>query len=434
LKSLRKGIEQEKAVLGSLIVDSSILPGVHEKLTSDSFVLPQHRDIYAAIMDLYSHDKSVAAAELAAKLRGKGVTVGGCGDIAEYLSGLMELSAHAGSALRMAGELHNLELNRRVTDILDRANKQASDGSLSSSDLAELIGQLSDAGANRKLSECATIGDIAKTLSFDADPDSRGIPTGIADLDSKSNILNKGYLTVLAGRPSMGKSSLMREMILAASRDNPVLVCSLEEPRDVFVKKIIYGQAQVNTKYIEQPWLEPSEGDIKALVSAANHLASRPIYFYSNYGLSANDLSVFTRQLELIGKKPKVVFIDYLQLMTHPSADSTNDAVGKTTRRLKLWAVAEEICVVLLSQLNREVERRSLPKPKLSDLRDSGSIEQDADNILFISAEDIADMSRVLSLAKHRGGRTGDMEVVFAKECGRIKSMASSVEEYEYAG
>jgi replicative DNA helicase len=256
------------------------------------------------------------------------------------------------------------------------------------------------------------------------------IPTGIPALDRAASLIAPGRVTIIAARPSMGKTSLARAITFHASERHQILVASLEEEPAFFNAKIACLAAGVDSRKYSEGWLSADERSL--LVSQVGIVAERKITYCESYALSVASLRVALKRLELSGAPPPaVILIDYLQLMAHPkSAESRQYAVAETTRELKLLALEAKLSVVCLSQLNRNVEGREDARPRLSDLRESGAIEQDADSVVFIWSDSAwaAPSSspvtrRNLTIAKNRQGPTGEVGVLFDRASGRFSSV-----------
>jgi len=250
------------------------------------------------------------------------------------------------------------------------------------------------------------------------------VVTRIGKIDGNINLFAPGELTILAARPSVGKSSLMRQMIENAATAGVALVFSME----VIAKTLTQ---QFACEFAGVPFSDWRDGRTSGEQDEAVAMASmRPefanIAVYQRTSITALDVSLAVTRLQAVGRHPVAVFIDYLGLMKHDRAERHDLAVGSTTRMLKQFAIEKKVPIILLAQLNREVERRGGgDRPRLADLRDSGNIEQDADNVLFLwrKAEDgqySVVEPRVLTIAKHRNGEVLEMDLMFNKPMGRF--------------
>jgi replicative DNA helicase len=251
---------------------------------------------------------------------------------------------------------------------------------------------------------------------------------GIGELDRNIDFFKPGELTILAARPGGGKSSFMRQMVWNASARGPVLVFSLEVTPKVIAQQLTCELARVPF----ETWRKGTANseDMKAVMIAAAEVASRPIFIFPRSSVSVLDISLSITQMIARGERPVFVAVDYLGLMKHEKTERNDLSIGATTRSLKCLAIDKKIPITVLCQLNRDSEKRGTAqdcdRPRLADLRDSGNIEQDADNIAFIWRKNRSDyekavvVERILSVAKHRNGSTFEMDLMFDMPHGRF--------------
>jgi len=249
------------------------------------------------------------------------------------------------------------------------------------------------------------------------------VPTGLPDLSAKVDMFAPGRLTIIGGRTSMGKSSLMREIVFNASATSLLFIASIEEPNAMVSNKLVCMHAGIEYNRFEQGFCDHEE-QTRLLVSCAA-IASRPIEFMAARTISPTNLRITVKRRISAGKKPRAVFVDYLGLMAHAPASSRQEQISESTRALKMMAEELDVAVVCLAQVNRNAEGRDDGRPRLSDLRESGAIEQDADAVVFIWQEPGGNahtptIIRKLTLAKNRHGATVELSVLFDREKGRI--------------
>jgi replicative DNA helicase len=219
----------------------------------------------------------------------------------------------------------------------------------------------------------------------------------------------------------------MRQIVWRASLSNAVLCFTLEVTPDTLIQQLCCEEAKVPFEF----WRDGVITDEQqaSIVSAMGEFQNRQIKIYAKAKVAALQIGIALAQLRAAGIKPAIVVVDYLGLMDHAKAERNDISIGTTTRALKLMALEQQVSIILLCQLNRESEKRvngeSFDRPRLADLRDSGNIEQDADNIIFLwkkskDAEDMSIQARILTIAKHRNGRVGDIDVMFDMPGGRF--------------
>lgn len=254
------------------------------------------------------------------------------------------------------------------------------------------------------------------------------VPTGLEELD-KVNIFAPGRLTILAGRPGMGKSTLAREIVYNATAHGArTLVASLEAGYQELQAYLICADAAMDLSRFADGFANDEETQ-KLLISQAN-IAQRPIDYIKVWELSADALRLDLKKLCASPNPPRAVVIDYLGLMSHARTDTRQEAIAATTRSLKLTAEELGVSVVCLCQMNRQVEGREEGRPRLSDLRESGAIEQDADAVLFIWQQANAgvtpmtpQITRTVTVLKNRRGPTMEFDVLFDRPMGRIRQL-----------
>jgi replicative DNA helicase len=257
------------------------------------------------------------------------------------------------------------------------------------------------------------------------DPDaSRGISTGFKTLDDRLGGLQDSNMLVLAARPSLGKTSLALNIAQHAAVDKkiPVGVFSLETSREQLVYRLLSAQADVDGWKLHTGRLE--EEDFQKLGEAMGELAEAPIFIDDTPALSVMEMRMRARRLQM-EHKIRALVVDYMQLARSRNLENRVQEVSEISQGLKNMARELKIPVLAVSQLSRAVEARGAPRPQLSDLRESGSIEQDADVVIFLYREDEEDRNNVrLFIAKHRNGPTGEIPLFFRGERTRFYEVA----------
>lgn len=418
-------IEAEQAVLGSMLTDKDAVISAIEILRPEDFYREDNKAVYSSILNLYSKAEPIDIITVKAELvsEGKFEQVGGL----EYLAGLpdkvpttanveryisiVEEKSILRSLIKTSNELIDLGYSQQeeVDAIIDQAEKRIFDmiknrnqkGYIPIKDvLVESFAQLEKL-YNQK-------GMVS------------GIPTGFTELDYKTSGLNNSDLILIAARPAMGKSALAINIATnAAMKSNvPVIVFNLEMSKEQIGNRILCSEAMVDSAKIRTGKIE--EEDWVKLASAIGPLSEAPIYIDDTPGISIMEIRAKCRKLKL-EKNIGLIVIDYLQLIqgTGKRGASREQEISEISRSLKILAKELDVPVIALSQLSRAAEQRSDHRPMLSDLRESGAIEQDADIVMFIYRDDYynpeTDKKNIaeLILAKHRGGSTGTVELLW---------------------
>ena len=437
-------LEAEKALLGSLLLNSKLLEEVADKLKPDYFVDRKNQIVYQIILDLWLNSQPVDVLfvlnALQNNLRFNATEVGTINR--EYLLELIAKSSLSSSPehtariikekyilrmlIRVGDNLKTLavESNSPVEDILDNAQKQLYEIALDNLDKNFVrIGDLLTSTFER-INELYT-----NQVKY------RGIPTGFVDLDNMLGGLHHSDLIILAARPSMGKTSLALEIVkrVALQQQIGVAVFSLEMSRDQLCDKLIASVSGIELRKIRSGQLEDSDNlnEFTKLGEAIGRLEEAPIWIDDSGSLNIMELRTKARRLKSrhnIG----LIVIDYLQLMSGKNYNYQGNRVQEVSdisRGLKMLAKELNIPVLALSQLSRGVEGREDKKPLLSDLRESGSIEQDADVVLFIHREEMYSkdtkkkgIAEIL-ISKHRNGETGVVELAWIPKLATFENL-----------
>ncbi len=437
-------LEAEMSVLGAMLLEKDVIPRVIEKLDAESFYHNGHRLLFDAVVSLADSGTPVDMVTLTEALRreGKLEKTGG----AAYLSSLFEIlptTAHLDSYLDIVREKALLRaLGNAATDIVASCHRPQA---LAEQVLDEAEKRIFELTQRRLKSTVVPISVLVHRAMEQVESLQRsagmltGVSTGFRDLDSMTCGLQKSDLVVLAARPSMGKTALALNIAehAAISHKVPVAIFSLEMAREQLVMRLLCSHAGVNAQSVRQGFL--SQQGIEKLVHGCGSLSEAPLYIDDSPGMSNLEIRAKARILKAkhdIG----LVIIDYLQLM-HVSGnrpDSRQQEVSDISRSLKALARELEVPVLVLSQLNREAENRRDHRPMLSDLRESGAIEQDADVVLLLmrpaAYPDLIESRpedrnlAYINLAKQRNGPTGEKKLVFLEEYTRFVDFTDAPE------
>jgi replicative DNA helicase len=440
-----QSVEAEQSVLGALLIDRDAVIEVAELLSAGDFYRPHHGTIYGAILGLYERREPVDLVTVSEVLerQGKLDEVGG----SAYLTSLINLTPTAVNAVHYA---RIVERKGVLRNLIAAAGRIAGLGYEEGADVGEVIdraeSELFAVSEKRLQSGFAPLKALLHSAYDRLDylhqhkGEISGIRTGFADLDTMTTGLQKSDLVLVAARPSIGKTSLALNFAehAAVVEGRVVGVFSLEMSKEQLVLRLLSSVANIDSQRLRTGFLE--EMDFARLAPAMNKLAEAPIFIDDTPNISTMELRTKARRLQAESGLDMLI-VDYLQLM-QPGSQSREanrvQEVSDISRGLKALARELEVPVVALSQLSRQTEMRENREPRLSDLRESGALEQDSDLVLFLwrekerAADDQDRDGEVINLrlAKHRNGPTGETKLWFRKRQTRFVSYA---EEDRYA-
>ncbi|MCB9747602.1 MAG: replicative DNA helicase [Candidatus Omnitrophica bacterium] len=430
-----QNLDAEKSVLGSMLIDEEAIGTAIEILDESFFYEETHRKIYRAMVDLYNERKNVDLITLSDKLKSQGLLaeVGGVSHISKIID-FVPSSAnveHYANIVKEKGVLRKLIKN--ATQIIT-SSYDAKEGVEDVVDNAErLIFEIADLKQKQKL---VHIKDLVKnsieTLDklYQRKEHITGIPTTYTEFDNMTSGLQKSDLIILAGRPSMGKSAFAISIAerVGIDKNMGVGVFSLEMSKEQLVQRMLCSQAQVDAHKVRSGFLSPS--DWPKLTAAAGRLSEAKIYIDDTPAISVLELRAKARRLKS-NYDIQLIVLDYLQLMrSSTKADSRQQEISEISRSLKALARELSVPVIALSQLSRAVESRQDHRPQLSDLRESGAIEQDADVVVLLMREEYYNPTEEnrgvtdIILAKQRNGPVGTIKLLFRKEFMRFENLA----------
>lgn len=433
-------LEAEKALLGSLLLSSDALFEIADIVTSSSFYAAKHQIIYETIEELVNKKEPVDLLTVSAALREKKEfdQIGG----APYLSDILGLVGSAANIKYYAQIVRKKELLRRLIEASTHISEIAYDESDTLESILEesekMVYEITTKGnsSNRLIAFQEMIEETWARIEKLAEStgEIRGVPSGFKELDNKLSGFQKSDLIILAARPSVGKSSLALDFArnAAVKHGVPTAIFSLEMGKEQLVDRMLSAQSQVDGWKLRTSRLSLDE-EFARLQQGMHDLMKAPLYIDDTAANTALNMRSMLRRMS--SEKPiGLVIIDYLQLMgTSKSYDNMVNQVTEISRSLKGLAKEFNVPVIALSQLSRAVESRG-GRPRLSDLRDSGSIEQDADVVMFIHREDKygenSERKNIVEILieKHRNGPTGIVELFFDDK----KTSFLSVEKSEF--
>lgn len=419
-------LEAEKSVLGAILIDSSAIHLVAEMLRSEFFYSLEHQLVYSAMIGLFEKQQPIDVVTLKNEIQQLGniKRIGG----ASYLSDLINTVPTSAYIEHYAKIVKDHYVKRKLIQVSSRMVEQAFDDRGDTRKLLDMaeteIFALSQQQSHRDFIEIKEI----LTESFErleefmkAGKKLRGLATGFTDLDAKLAGMQDANLLILAARPGIGKSTFALNVALAVAmkEKQPVGFFSLEMSKEELVDRLLVNQADIDAWKLKTGKL--SDHEMKQLMEGMGDLSTAQIFIDDTPGISVLEMRTKARKLKM-EKDIKLLIVDYLQLAdSGKKFESRVNEVSFVSQQLKNLARELRIPVLALSQLNRSVEQRTVKKPQLADLRESGAIEQDADVVMFLyyeddSTEDLLDHNKriiKLSIAKHRNGPIGEMELMF---------------------
>lgn len=425
--------DAEMSVLGAVLIHGEAVARAIEVVAPEHFYQDAHRLIYEAVLALFNRAQPVDVVTVGEELRQQNLLdrVGGIPYLME-LASLVPTAAHVDHYGRLVRDSATL---RRLIDTATRVVTESYRGEQSARDLLDWaqqeLFQLSQPGQRDVIKLHDVLIETFNRLEqlYENKGKLVGIPTGFHDLDRITAGLQRSDLIIVAARPSMGKTMLCLNLArhVAVHEKVPVVVFSLEMSREQLAMRLLSAESELPAHRLRTGELD---GEMWGQLSRAlGHLSEAPIYIDDTPGLSALELRAKARQLK-VQHKIGLVIVDYMQLMQGRRAENRQQEISDISRSLKALARELDVPVMALSQLSRAVESRNDKRPMLSDLRESGAIEQDADIVAFLYREDYyskdaenPDVTELI-VAKQRNGPTGTIHLLFKKDVGKFLSIA----------
>jgi replicative DNA helicase len=429
-------LEAEAAVLGGILLDNTALDRVAEVVTAEDFYREAHRKIFRAATELSQRSEPIDLLTLteALKTRGELPEIGGAG----YVS---ELTDRALSAANIQYHARIVREKAILRGLISTAAEIVARGYEAREDVTRFVDEAEQAiyqiAEKKTRASFTRVGDmITETFRqieqlYERKEMVTGVPTGFTDLDRMTAGLQPSDLIIVAGRPSMGKTSFCLNIAehVAIEKGIGVAVFSLEMSKEQLVLRMLCSQARVDLSKVRTGFL--AQKDFPRLAEAAGRIHDAPIYVDDTPALSALEVRAKSRRLKRTKEANLgLIIVDYLQLMRGSSGrdDSREQEISQISGSLKALAKELRVPVIALSQLNRQVESRQPPKPRMADLRESGAIEQDADVIAFIYRDEVYNPQSTekgkaeIIIAKQRNGPIGDVELTFLHEYTRFEN------------
>jgi len=434
-----QNLDAEESVLGAMMLSSGAIGAVSEFVDAADFYRESHGHIYRAVLGLYARGEPVDAITVVDELDRLGhlEEVGGQERVTE-LAALVPAASNAAHYARIVHEMATLRGLIRAGNDIARLGFDRPGETVELVDRAEQI--VFELSQQRVSGEFTHIDDLLKesferiTLLMEAGTDITGTPSGFRDLDRLTSGFQPGNLVIVAARPSMGKSALALCMAANVSvrHEQPVALFTLEMSKAEVTQRLMCAEGKVESQRLRTGKL--ATDDWPRLTAACSKLTKAPIYVDDTGSITMMEIRSKLRRLKMREPSLGLVIVDYLQLMTSgTTVENRVQEVSQISRALKVLARDLDVPIVALSQLSRAVEQRHDKRPILSDLRESGSIEQDADLVLFVYRDEYynpedtesAGIAEVI-LAKHRNGPTGIEKLAFQKRYAKFSDLAAA--------
>jgi len=435
-----QNIEAEEAVIGAILVNPTVITKVVEFITPESFYKPAHRYVYEAMLQLFNQNERIDIVSVSDILNfnSKLEMIGGrafINDLSfktittsniEYYAKIVQEKAVKRALINAGSEIVSFGYDLNPTDdSLNNAEK--------------LIFEIASKKATKDMSH---VKDLVLTsyekieYRYNHKDEMTGVPTGFYEFDNMTTGLQKSDLIVLAARPSMGKTALALNIAqnVAIKAKIPVAIFSLEMSKEQLVQRMLCSEAEVDSQRMRTGNMQRKDWD--KLANAMSEISEAPIYIDDTAGCTLTDIRAKCRRLAMEEKKLGLVLIDYLQLMEGVGKEDRIQQISAISRGLKGLARELDVPVIALSQLSRAVEQRKDRRPMLSDLRESGAIEQDADIVMFIYRDDYYNREEgdeapkatgkegksEIIIAKHRNGAVGSFDLLFQGSITKFKN------------
>ncbi len=435
LRLLPQSVEAEEAVLGAILVNpANSLGRIVEILGPDSFYKPSHKAIYTAMLELFRKNEPIDIVTVSEHLRNKDELEKAGGR--SYINDLALNVVTTSNIEFYAKIIQEKEIKRALINAGSEIVSMSYENDDTNKVLDDAQKMIFNIASQKNSTDLIPIQELVVSsyedieTRFNNKEEIVGVTTGFYDLDDLTSGLQKSDLIILAARPSMGKTALALNFAqnVALKAKKSVAIFSLEMSKKQLVKRMLCSEAEVDNIRVTSGNLQPK--DWEKLVDAMTRLSDAKIYIDDTPGVSATDIKAKCRRLMLEEKELGLIVIDYLQLMEGGgNPNDRNQQISAISRALKSLARELDVPIIALSQLSRGVEQRPDKRPMLSDLRDSGAIEQDADIVMFIyrdeyyNKDDESNKGKAeVIIAKHRNGPVDTVELLFQSNITKFKN------------
>ena len=431
-------IEAEMCLLASMMLDKEMIGNVVQIVDRESFFQADHQIIFDVLVKLYEQNRSIDAVIVREELIKRQLLeeVGGVQYLAAILNSVPSAAhgAHYASIVREKALLR--QLIAASNDILRDAYAPHEEAALVLDKAEKRIFEIAQQKVGKQMVPMEEV--LHEVYEMIGSGGRQGLPTDFLELDSMTNGLQSGEMIIVAARPSMGKTAFAMNIVEAMSANHmlPTAVFSLEMSKQQLAQRMLCSRANIDAHKLRKGML--SNDDYTKLAVTVGELAKAPIWVDDTPGLTPLDLRAKARRLKL-QHDIKCIMIDYMQLMDNPGPESRQQQISEISRGIKQVARELEVPVICLSQLNRQSEGRDGHRPRMSDLRESGSIEQDADVIMLLHREDYYRMSEPdfvpdniaeVIIAKQRNGPTGTVKLTFMNKTTRFENLATHADPF----
>lgn len=437
-RGLPNNIDAEKALIGSLFWSKMSLQKGCEDIEKEYFYLDSNAKIFEVIKDLYQKGIPIDVNTVTTELVDRNILnqIGGV----EYLSEIIESVATGANIdyyINIVVEKYTL---RKLIETATSIEKKAQENDVNVAEAVDLAEkEILNIGKTRRTTEFRKIQDVLSKTQEDLEQLVKnkgkitGLTTGLKDLDNMTEGMHETQLIIIAARPAVGKTAFALNIATAAAKSTKksVAIFSLEMPAEQLVLRMISSLGQIDSKKLQSGKLETE--DYRRINEAVSQLADTNIFFHDGTATTASEIQAKCRRLSTQGEGLGLVIIDYLQLIESSGKyqGARQQEISEISRKLKTMALELNVPVIALSQLSRNVEKREDKKPVLSDLRESGAIEQDADIVAALHApnqdvpetDDSIPSPIQLILLKHRNGPTGTIDMLFKKKTSTFLSL-----------
>jgi len=435
-----QNVEAEEAVLGAILVNPNVITKVVEFLTPESFYKPAHRYVFDAMLQLFNQNERIDIVSVSDVLNfnSKLELVGG----RAFINDLSFKTITSGNIEYYAKTVQEKSVKRALINAGSEIVSFGYDLNPIDASLDSAEKLIFDIAARKATKDLAHVKDLVLQsyekieYRYNHRDELTGVPTGFYELDNLTSGFQKSELIILAARPSMGKTALALNLAqnVAIRAKIPVAIFSLEMSKEQLVQRMLCSESEVDTQRLRTGHMQSK--DWEKLANAMNDFAEAPLYIDDTPGCSLTDIRAKCRRLAMEEKNLGLVVIDYLQLMEGSAKEERIQQISSISRGLKTLARELDVPVIALSQLSRAVEQRKDRRPMLSDLRESGAIEQDADIVMFIYRDDYYNREEnddtpkptgkegksEIIIAKQRNGPVGNFELLFQANITKFKN------------
>src|SRR6266566_433559 len=433
-----QAIEAEMCLIASMMLDKEVVGQVVQIVDREAFYQADHQILFDILVKLYEQNRAIDAIIVREELAKRQLLeeVGGTAYLAQILSAVPS-SAHAA---HYAGIVREKSLLRQLiaasNDILRDAYAPHEQADLVVDKAEKQIFEIAQKKVGGAMVPLESV--LHEVFEMIENRAQRGLETGFFDMDDMLNGLQNGEMVIVAARPSMGKTSLAMNFMegLAAERNTACAIFSLEMSKQQLAQRMLCSRGKIDSHKLRRGMLQSHE--YAHLANVVGQLAKAPVWVDDSPGLTILDLRAKARRLKL-QHDIKLLMIDYMQLMDNPGVESRQQQISEISRGVKAVARELRIPVVCLSQLNRASEGRDGHRPRMSDLRESGSIEQDADVIMLLHREDyyrmaepdfVPDNIAEIIIAKQRNGPTGTVKLTFLNKSTRFENLSTQADPF----